>query len=39
MKDPTPIVEAHGGTIAVQSEIGRGTKFTLKLPMPARLPG
>jgi two-component system, NtrC family, sensor histidine kinase HydH len=26
------IIEAHGGTIAVQSEVGRGTKFTIRLP-------
>lgn len=26
------IVTAHGGTMTVQSEVGRGTKFTLRLP-------
>jgi len=31
------IIEAHGGQILVQSEPGRGTKFTIKLPLPARL--
>lgn len=31
------IVEAHGGRIAVQSEVGRGTKFVLEFPTPIRL--
>ena len=31
------IIEAHGGRISVQSERGRGTKFVLEFPMPARL--
>jgi signal transduction histidine kinase len=31
------IIEAHGGRIAVQSEQGRGTKFTLEFPVPVRL--
>ena len=26
------IILAHGGDIAVQSEVGRGTKFTVRLP-------
>ena len=33
------IVEAHGGQIVLQSELGRGTQFTIKLPMPARIEG
>ncbi len=33
------IIEAHGGAIDLQSEPGRGTQFTVKLPVPARLPG
>lgn len=31
------IIEAHGGRISVQSEVGRGTKFSLQFPVPARL--
>ncbi len=32
------IVEAHGGSIGLQSELGRGTRFTITLPVPPRLP-
>ena len=31
------IIEAHGGQMAVQSELGRGTQFSIRLPVPARL--
>jgi signal transduction histidine kinase len=31
------IIESHGGRISVQSEIGRGTQFTVEIPVPARL--
>ncbi|MCL2348567.1 MAG: ATP-binding protein [Planctomycetaceae bacterium] len=31
------IIEAHGGLIAMQSEIGHGTQFTILLPTLARL--
>jgi len=32
------IIEGHGGRIVLQSEPGRGTQVTIKLPVPARLP-
>jgi signal transduction histidine kinase len=31
------IIEAHGGRIDVQSEVGHGTKFMIEFPVPARL--
>ncbi len=31
------IIEAHGGRISVQSDVGRGTKFVLEFPIPKRL--
>lgn len=33
------IIEAHGGRISVQSELGRGTKFVLEFPVPRRIGG
>jgi signal transduction histidine kinase len=33
------IIMAHGGSISLQSEVDRGTQITIKLPVPARLPG
>ncbi len=32
------IIEGHGGLIALQSEVGHGTQFTILLPTLARLP-
>ncbi len=31
------IIEAHGGRISLASAVGRGTKFTVELPLPPRL--
>ncbi len=31
------IIEAHGGRISVESEIGHGTQFTIEFPQPARI--
>ncbi|PQO42956.1 two-component system sensor histidine kinase NtrB [Blastopirellula marina] len=33
------IIDAHQARIDVQSELGRGTKFTLEFPKPARISG
>ncbi len=33
------IVEEHGGMLDVFTEVGKGTRFTLWLPIPARAPG
>ena len=31
------IIEAHGGAISVETEVGRGTHFTITLPAPKRI--
>ena len=31
------VVEAHHGTIEVDSELGKGTTFTLNFPIPTKL--
>ena len=31
------IIEAHGGRINVQSDVGRGTQFTIEFPTPKRI--
>ena len=33
------IIDGHHGRISVESEVGRGTQFTIELPVPARLAG
>ena len=33
------VIEAHGARIDVQSEVGRGTKFTVEFPTPPRIEG
>lgn len=33
------IIAGHHGRISVESEVGRGTQFTIELPVPARLAG
>ena len=32
------IIIAHGGGIAISSEVGFGTQFTITLPVPTQIP-
>jgi signal transduction histidine kinase len=32
------VVEKHGGALDVQSELGSGTRFTIRLPVSGRTP-
>lgn len=33
------VIDAHGGTISVQSELGLGTQFTVEFPTPRKIAG
>lgn len=38
LTDVRQIAESHGGAVAVESELGQGATFMLRLPLPARSP-